>query len=252
MIFYYSGCGNSKWLASELASGLGEELAFIPDLVRNKFDRYCPQKNESIGFVFPIYAWAAPKLVEDFVLSVRWIGKPSYVWFACTCGDEVGLTGKSFAQTLKKNYLDLDAAFSFQMPETYLCFPGFHLDSPEKAKAKIDAAKARIPSVISLLESRARVIDLAVGSFPNIKSRILRAGFIANVTDSKYFVLDSCVGCGKCEKVCPLQNINMVDGKPKWNGNCTQCMACYHHCPQNAIQFSKFTAGKGQYLYPEK
>ncbi len=35
MIFYFSGCGNSKHVAETLAQGLGDTLAFIPEAARN-------------------------------------------------------------------------------------------------------------------------------------------------------------------------------------------------------------------------
>ena len=34
MIFYFSGTGNTKWVASQIADAIGEELLYIPDLIR--------------------------------------------------------------------------------------------------------------------------------------------------------------------------------------------------------------------------
>jgi len=251
MIYYYSGCGNSRFIAEQLAEGLGQETAFIPEFQRQMGENGMDVDvdGQSVGFVFPIYAWAAPHLVEDFVLSVRWAGKPSYVWFACTCGDEMGMTHKTFAQTLLKAGLVLDAAYCFQMPETYLCFPGFKLDTEEGAKRKIDAAREKLPTVIESIKAERKVMDLIIGSMPRLKSYWIAAGFNKVVSDEKYHVLDSCISCGKCEKVCPLHNIKMVDGRPQWQGGCTQCMACYQYCPTNAIRYATYTDGKGQYHF---
>ncbi len=264
MIYYYSGCGNSRWLANELAAGLGEELFFIPDLLRSMGmlpggeGRKTSDPMEidvdarPLGFVFPIYAWAAPVLVEDFVSAVRWKGTPSYVWFACTCGDEMGMTRVTFAKILKKSGLILDAAYCFQMPETYLCMPGFHLDSEDGARAKIEAAKAKLPRILENIRAHGKVDELIVGSLPRLKSYLIRPAFVKNASDRQYRVLDACTGCGKCVRVCPLRNVKLVDGRPQWQGGCTQCMACYQYCPVNAIQFGNFTRGKGQYHFPDK
>ena len=35
MIFYFSGTGNSKWIAEQLADRLKEQLIFIPETMRN-------------------------------------------------------------------------------------------------------------------------------------------------------------------------------------------------------------------------
>ena len=53
--------------------------------------------------------------------------------------------------------------------------------------------------------------------------------------DKDFYASDKCIGCGKCEKLCPLNNIKMVDKKPTWNHNCTHCMACIGNCPVEAI-----------------
>ena len=34
MIFYYSGCGNSRFVAKSIAETLGDELVFIPQADR--------------------------------------------------------------------------------------------------------------------------------------------------------------------------------------------------------------------------
>ncbi|MBR4135116.1 MAG: hypothetical protein IKU03_01705 [Bacteroidales bacterium] len=46
-----------------------------------------------------------------------------------------------------------------------------------------------------------------------------------------------------------IQNITLEDGRPKWHGNCTNCDACFHHCPKKAIQYGKASKGKGQYYF---
>jgi len=33
--------------------------------------------------------------------------------------------------------------------------------------------------------------------------------------------------------------------------DCTSCLACYHVCPQHAVQYGKKTKGKGHYFNPD-
>lgn len=56
--------------------------------------------------------------------------------------------------------------------------------------------------------------------------------------DKNFYVEDTCNSCKVCEKVCPVNNIN-VDAKPVYKGNCEQCLACINHCPQNAIRLKQ-------------
>ena len=71
------------------------------------------------------------------------------------------------------------------------------------------------------------------------------------VKDKKFYVKDSCTGCGLCEKLCPMNNVKLMNGKPVWNGGCTHCMACICSCPQAAIEYGKISAGKPRYLCPK-
>ncbi|MGN1219766.1 MAG: EFR1 family ferrodoxin [Candidatus Cryptobacteroides sp.] len=256
MIFYYSACGNSKYIAKSIASAIGDKLSFIPDLIDSKQYSFDLDGESTLGFVFPVYAWDVPVFVADFIREMKLTNIPSYIWFACTCGDNIGLTCDRFSKILAHKGMKLNAAFTFQMPETYLCFPGFNLDTPDGAMAKIDAVRVKLPSVIASINDRKQVRDLIPGGWPGFKTAVIGPLFNLTMTDKGFHCNEECIGCGLCEKVCHFHNITMQDDgsgrKPNWGGHCTQCMACYHYCPKNAIHFSGITKGKGQYHFPDE
>ena len=41
----------------------------------------------------------------------------------------------------------------------------------------------------------------------------------------------TCVGCGACEAVCPVNTVRLEDGTPKLVGLCIACQMCYWNCP---------------------
>ncbi len=57
MIFYFSGTGNTRFVAKEIAAGIGEELLFIPDLIRENRYEFTLQPEETVGFCFPTHGW---------------------------------------------------------------------------------------------------------------------------------------------------------------------------------------------------
>ena len=250
MIFYFSGCGNSRHIAETLSNKLNDTLVFIPEAARNNHYNYTLAEGELLGFVFPVYSWAPPRLVLDFVKQLQLSPKPEYVFFACTCGDECGQTEKIFRKALQEKNWELSACFSLQMPETYIAMGGFKLDTEENARKKIVAADTTLIQTLPRLLNREHFSEVHVGSFAWLKSHLINSGFNKYATDdSKYHATEKCIGCSKCVEVCPLKNITLEDGHPKWNGHCTICMACYHYCPTNAIQYGKATEGKGQYYF---
>ena len=258
MIFYFSGCGNSKYVAETIAAGLNDTLTFIPEASREGRYDYTLAEGERLGFVFPVYSWAPPKLVLDFVkkLTVK-VPEPvegptskPYIYFACTCGDNCGLTEKVFRKAVEEKGWSLSACFSVQMPETYIGMAGFKLDTPENAKLKIDRANDLLKRNITRLINKEHFSEMVVGGLAWLKTYLVNPGFNRSATDdSKYLSTEACIHCGKCVETCPLKNITLEEGRPKWHGHCTMCMGCYHHCPVNAIQYGKATVGKGQYYF---
>jgi ferredoxin len=70
------------------------------------------------------------------------------------------------------------------------------------------------------------------------------------ISDRSISVDDACNGCGLCEKICPVKNITLLDGKPVWNRHCEMCLACDEWCPQRAVRHWCKTRGK-DYRHPE-
>ena len=67
MIFYFSGTGNSLAVARELAKRLNEPLVEMAS--SHTAPPYVSPDAPAgvVGFVFPVYAWGMPHVVEDFL-----------------------------------------------------------------------------------------------------------------------------------------------------------------------------------------
>jgi len=249
MIFFFSGCGNSRLIALALAKQLSEKLVFIPEAAAKGEYSVDLSVGASLGFVFPVYCWAPPTPVLDFVERLQVENRGRYTYVVTTYGDEAGQTEKLFRKALEKyTGLHLDAAYGLVMPETYVNFRNMDVDSDDVARAKINSAISKIPSIAARIKCHTTCSDIKVGKNAWLKSHLVRRYFYRHlVDDSKFHVTDDCTGCGLCSKVCPLGNIRMMSGTPCWMGNCVTCNACYHNCPVHAIRFGTVTDVKGQY-----
>lgn len=248
MIFYFSGTGNSAWVARRLADGLGEQAFSIAGAEESP----ALQKGERVGFVFPVHAWGPPRLVLQFISRLQ-MERPSYLYFVCTCGDDTGHTAQVFERAIRRKGWKCQAGYSVTMPNTYVSLPGFDVDSKEVAAQKVRRAVARVDFICEELSRRASTapFDCHEGTLPFTKTYVLRPFFHAFLMSPKPFhATDDCIGCDRCAKACPVHNISMSDHRPCWGADCTHCLACYHACPKHAVRYGKMTDAKGQYGGP--
>lgn len=249
MIFYFSGTGNSRWVAQFLSDELSDTLRFIPDELGTDM-HYTLKDGERLGFVFPTYGWGVPPFIEQFIGKMR-VDNVGYLYFVTTCGDDTGMTAEIFCDIVARKGWQCQLGYAVQMPESYVCLPGFDVDPKPKEQRKLDAVPDRMHQIVDDIVDGRGGFDTLPGAMPWAKSHIVRPFFNRFLVNPRHFkVNDQCVGCGICVKACPFGNISLADNKhPQWHEHCVQCMRCYHTCPHRAIEWGRFTRGKGQYLY---
>ena len=250
MIFYFSGTGNSKWVAQQLAIYLEDKTTFIPSVLDTSDFSLC--ENEKIGFVFPIYSWGVPPIVLQFIAQLNNdFSKNNYLYFVCSCGDETGLAPNQFIKAVEKKGWKCNAGFSIIMPNNYVLLPGFDIDSIDVMQKKLDKAPQRVEVISKLLQQSYTGIDCFEGGYAYLKTKLIYPLFAKwGIFPKKFYSTNLCNGCHRCEKACPTKNIVLVDRRPKWGSNCTSCLACFHICPLKAIEYGSATKNKGRYFHP--
>lgn len=249
MIFYFTGTKNSLWVAKQLGNLLNDKVQNIAKAIIDGNFNFSINNNEQVGFVFPIHSWGIPPVVVKFINNLNLVNYSNQtIYGVFTCGDECGYTDKMFTKLLASKKWQSSHIYSVRMPNTYICFPKFDIDSKEVEQRKIDEALPVISRISEAIKLNKPIKLYHRGNLNFLKSRIIYPQFIKHALSSKPFRTNNkCTSCGLCVNICPVQNITMVSNSPKWGNSCTQCSACIHHCPSHAVEYGKLTQNKGRY-----
>lgn len=246
-IFYYTGTGNSLWVARTVADALGDAELYSMSTFK---DVNTTINADIVGLVFPVHIWGVPAPVIRFVRTLK--GSPSdYVFALAVHAGQVSNTLVQLQMLMAENGLNLSAGFEIPMPSNYIPWGG--PGPKEKQIKRFEQAKEKISRIAPRIKERTL---MPVEKGP-LWQRILFTA-IYNMSfsyvpkmDQKFWADDKCNACGICCNVCPVRNIAMHDGKPVWNHRCDQCFACLQWCPQEAIQYGKRTPRYERYHHPE-
>lgn len=256
MICYFSGTGNSMWVAKTVSERFRDSrMTDMADAVvsGNNLD-FSLTEDERLGFVFPVHSWGIPWIVRKFINRMK-IDNYSNQLIYCilTCGDDSGLTNKMLLKLFRRKGWQCRHIYSVQMPNTYVVFPGFDADPMELEQKKTAEAVPTLEKIMAAIESDSPIDCYLQKGQQFLKSRIIYPLFCKFKMSSKpFYHTDKCIGCGICVKNCPTHNIKLENGHPVWSDCCTQCLSCLHRCPETAIEYGKQSVGKRRYYYGKR
>ena len=244
MILYFSGTGNSRYVAEQIAKITSDEIISINSKLQNN-DTSDILADDRLIFVVPTYAWRIPRVVRDWITKTNFKGAKN-TWFVMTCGSEIGNAEKYNKKLCnKKGFIYMGSA-QVVMPENYIAM----FDSPKDDEIEeiFSQADVEIKNIIDVLVQNKPFPTPRNNLQDKFMSGLVNMLFYPMFVKAKGFYADNkCTNCGKCVKVCLLNNIEIKNNKPVWNNNCTHCMACISYCPTNAIEYGKKTVGKKRY-----
>ncbi len=247
-LFYFSGTGNSLFLAKELAVRLGGEstgvkLTSIAGLAR---DKSCETNAERVGLIFPVYFLDIPDIVKSFIARLR-APNADYLFGVSNCGSLDGGVTDCTVRLASKNGLSMTAFFRFFLPDNSIVFP----TDPGLHSGMFDAAQEKLDHVADLVQSSTSILERSGAPAGIVPGKFMKA-VCFGLYGFKDFRCDrnSCTGCGLCEQVCPIANVTLKNGQPEWGSQsaCTSCFACLHYCPAGAIKFRR-QKKNGEYQY---
>ena len=246
MVLYFTGTGNSRYIAQHIAEAIDDELLSMND--RIKAGDYSPvETDERLVIVTPTYAWRIPRIVRDHLAETDF-SCGAQAWFVMTCGSEIGNAAGYNQALCREKQLTYMGTAQIIMPENYIAM----FDAPQADEARRIVARAEpdIDRALSAIAANQAFPPPRDNLYDRFMSGPVNPIFYSFCVKAKAFTAsDACIGCGKCAALCPTNNITIQNGKPVWGGDCTHCMACICRCPAEAIEYGKKSLGKPRYHF---
>jgi Pyruvate/2-oxoacid:ferredoxin oxidoreductase delta subunit len=245
-IYVYTGTGNSLWIARQLAVELKEAtVAFMPRLSGD-----FKVEDDCVGIIFPVHIWGLPTHVIQFINHLQ-LKPEAYCFALAVNAGQVAATLLQLQKLMSKRNLSLALGYSIVMPSNYIPWGG---PGPiDTQQHRFSESREKVKAIAGpILRSERKRLDSGPVWQNIFFSSIYKLSFrrVCKL-DKNFRVDDKCNSCGICSKVCPAENIEMLNEKPAWLHQCEQCMACIQWCPQEAIQYGKKTVKYLRYHHPE-
>ena len=242
-IYYFSGTGNSLDIARKIAVAIEAQTELVS--IAKQFNEDDIQEDADIvGFVFPVYMGDAPWVVKDFVKKINFSANP-YIFAVATCNGSPRKCLPIFQKLIEIRMQTLALGEVILMPGNA------KISSADENKERLQSSSDRCFTIAQKINNRVEEVvqpdvklsDHAVIGSPRKKINIAFTHF---KTSSK------CNGCGICQKICPMGNVEIQEGRPAWEKQCAACLACFHWCPKEAITFRLPLLGnRPRYHHPD-
>lgn len=235
-IFCFSSTGNSLHIVKTMAQSLNAQLISMgtPPISCN---------DDLIGFVFPVYYWGLPLSVEHYVNNMQITNPNAYVFAILSYGGKVEGAQGAIAQLLESKGVQLQYTQNIKSVENYMLeyqvnnTPQVHQLQDASIQALCQAIHAKKQNSPEEYTNENRT---TYAQYPGLDKH----------SDAHFSVSSACTSCGLCQKICPMGNILLENGKPTFLHQCQHCIACIHICPTQALQWKNLSQGKPRYRNP--
>lgn len=244
---YFSGTGNTEWVSHTLEnklikSGYDAKMYSIED--KGAKDVAILLKTTDLFIVLhPAYGNGMPEILNMYLqqLITEIDQCPKTKALSITVPALYAADGASasrpFFNSLGMCYIGAYNVFMSCNFNTFI--PGFKIASNKQKTILIDRASKKLDGIIYNIEKKivkfenTGFINRWIGKLENKPNRDMMKKYDVRINETL------CIGCGKCVKICPCQNlfIEKTGKVVQTKGKCTVCLRCINKCPKYAIRF---------------
>ena len=249
MILYFSATGNTRFVAQRLAELLGDEALDLLDRIR-RGDHSEFRSDRPFVICSPVYVCEPPRFLLDFLRQTPLAGHRS-AYFVFTSGGYAGISGALAGSIVRRKGLRNMGCAELRMPRNYIANDTYPELSRAEIERRIADTSVRLPGLAAAIRRGERLKSRHVWLFEHLVTLPFNPVWCRlKQPTAPFATTDACVGCGRCARLCPLNAIQISNGRPDWiPGSCAHCMSCIQNCPTGAIEYGAATQGKQRYRF---
>ncbi len=253
LIVYFSGVGNTRYLARFVAGRLNDAAHSVTTVPVEKFEPGSIREYDLVGFGSAVYHTTPPEPIVEALEKCRVEDMPLFTFW--TMGLYAADCAKKFHdRAVKQGFrpvANLEALFpgtdlAMQVPEgSWLAKLNLRVDKKleEKVESLVERLSCEMPENregsrwYTPLDNIAQRMGIPV--YEKYKRRL-------------YADMVVCTRCDLCMKSCPRGSI-YLDEENAYRftpDTCILCLRCYHRCPARAVKLQNHNKRPGQYPGP--
>lgn len=169
MILYYTGTGNSEYVAKKIGEQIEDEVINLFDKIK-KYDYSEIHSGRPFVFVYPTYAWQMPRILRDFIRQTAFTGNRC-AYFVTTCGVSMGNMPKYLSEICGQKTFTYMGCGEVVMPENYIAM----FNAPERVEAVkiIKNADMVIKQIVDVIRHNGTIPKKKVGAFAKASSGMI-------------------------------------------------------------------------------
>ena len=211
MILYFTGTGNSAFIAKRIAEKTGDTAVDVFPMIReNDYGKL--SSSRPFVVVCPTYGWQIPHVLGNWLKKTRLSGSRK-LYFVMTCGDGIGNAGGYAKRFCEKKGMEYMGCGKVVMPENYVAM--FPVPDRTEAERIIGKAVPQADQIAEHIRKENPLPKAEISLLDRFLSTVVNPVFYKLfVHAGKVRITERCTGCGACVKLCPLFNIRLEDGSP--------------------------------------
>lgn len=232
---YFSGTGNSKYCVERFLETYTDTYTIVS--IEEKGAAEQTMESDEIVFGYPVYFSSIPKILYEYIVSNKTIWNGKKIFIIATMGLFSGDGAGMLARLLKKYGAVIIGGLHVKMPD---CIADEKMlkRSDQADRELIHRADDKIKkAVVNIRNGKPQREGLNVWyHIAGLFGQRLYFGYkTKQYTNQLKIDHNKCIGCGLCEKVCPMKNLQIQSNAAVSGNRCTMCYRCINRCPKQAI-----------------